>query len=43
MDEFLAAAIQLYAKAYLVDEGIRCEKVAQMHLTNLSSHIKSYK
>ena len=43
MDEFLAAAIQLYAKAYLVDEGIRCEKVAQMHLSNLSNHIKSYK
>ena len=43
MDEFLAAAIQLYAKAYLVDEGIRCEKVDQMHLSNLSNHIKWYK
>ena len=43
MQKILAAAIQLYAKAYLVDERIRCEKVAQMHLANLINHIKSSK
>ena len=43
MQIILAAAIQLYAKAYLVDEGNRCEKVAQMHFANLNNHIKLYK
>ena len=36
-------SLQSYAKACLVDERIRFEKVAQMHLANLSNHIKSSK